>query len=165
MATRFAATERRAFWAYYAISYAIDGAVLALLATALGAGAYAAFWFFLAPGALRLIGAATKLWGFGKRMGWFFMFERESRVLDTMVEFQREQFPAPDRYFNDVDDYLNEAAPSPVVPEASRIKAAITLGILAAQRTHGPRSEAMARMIVIEEALRRMPPRDGEGGA
>ena len=139
------------------IGWTIDVVVVLIVSSLLGAGSNALWFALLAPITLYAAELLLALYRFLKRMAVFNFFEKEGRILDTMASLQNDGFPAPKSHYEDVDGYLREAVVGSPNPEV-QLSAAIALGSLVSQRIYGPRSEAICTSIVIESAIRRLPP-------
>lgn len=158
MAVSFQSSQRRAFWTAIFLSFATDYLIVLVVLSVLGIREGNFLWALLWALGIETLVALYALLGVGKRIAWYYLFERERRVSATAADIVRHQLPAPEPYYNDAEDYLYKAAMAPNTPVNGRLFAGMILGALAVQRTVGPRVEAFLTSITVEAALQRLEP-------
>jgi len=156
MPISFESRAKRIYWTQMGLTLAVNYVILLIICLAVGSGEAAFIWAVVALIALELLVGVYGAVGFAKRLGWYFWVDKEQKIDAFADEFVRHSFPTPDRHYNDADEYLKEAALSHEVTDDGHLTAGFLLGVLTARRDGGPRSEALANSMAIEEALRRV---------
>jgi len=159
MALVFKSAHRRAFWTAFAFSVATEYVVfVAIFLFSFDWNPYSWLWGMLAVIALQLALALYGLFSFARRALWYFWIERDDRAQLIADEFNRLNFPRPDGFYNDADQYLTEVALSPATSPEAALFAGTLIGMLNAHRSNGPRSEALSLAMSVERAMLKMLP-------
>lgn len=159
MALSFKSAQRRAFWGAIAFSLAVEYVIFFVAFWFWsGRNGYSWVWALSAVVAIQIFMMLYGLLSFGRRALWYFWFERDTRVQAIANEFNRLNFPRPDGFYNDADQYLEQVALSPASSPEAALFAGVLLGILNGHRTSGPRSEAFFLALSIERAMQQMLP-------
>lgn len=161
MGLQFKSAQRRAFWGGLAFSLGVEFAiVLAIYWLWSGGNGYSFAWALLTVLAIQMFQALYGLLSLARRTAWYYWFERDTRAQALAAEFHRLNFPRPEGFYNDADQYLEQVSLSPATSPEGAMAASMLLGMLNGHRLNGPRSEAMFLAMSIERAMKLMLPWD-----
>lgn len=152
MATVFASSATRRLWSGIGFAIAADGAAVAFLSYLFADRSDWVGVAVLVFGAMIAFQFAYGVWAFGRRILWFNLGEKRQRVETIKADARARNVPAPDRYFNNAEQFLNEIAEDRFAPDEARIWCAVMIGAIAAQRAMS-KTECMLTLIAMEQAL------------
>ena len=152
MAAGFESSDKRALWAALCFGILTDIAGVAVLVYFLASPQEYLFSVLFALAAIWAFQITYMIWSFGRRLIWFNLFEKKARIEAIKRELVARKFPAPDRYFDDAEQYLNIVAEDLLAPDDARLWSAVTIGAIAAQRLLS-RTECMLSLMVLEKAI------------
>lgn len=161
MAVQFKSEQRRAFWGGLAFSLVTEYALVFCILRLFGQELAPSFGLsLLAVVGIQLFLGAYALLALARRTIWYFWIERDSRAQGLAAEFNRLNFPRPDGFYTDADQYLEQVALSPATSPEGAMMASVLIGMLNSQRMYGPRMEAIFLALSIERAMKLMLPWD-----